>query len=69
MGHWPDDRCFRRIVSPDRTNRAGGDNRTLVGHEMFGKTPQGLLGAVRLGCGLPAWEVPLDAGFLVPTFM
>ncbi len=29
---------LRRIVSADATIRAGGDNRELVGHELFGKT-------------------------------
>lgn len=36
---------LRRIVSADATIRTGGDNRELVGHELFGKT----LGVV--GCG------------------
>jgi D-3-phosphoglycerate dehydrogenase len=29
---------LRRIVSADVTVRAGGDNRDLIGHELFGKT-------------------------------
>jgi phosphoglycerate dehydrogenase-like enzyme len=36
---------LRRIVAADATIRAGGDNRELTGHELFGKT----LGIV--GCG------------------
>jgi phosphoglycerate dehydrogenase-like enzyme len=36
---------LRRIVSADATIRTGGDNRELVGHELFGKT----LGVI--GCG------------------
>jgi phosphoglycerate dehydrogenase-like enzyme len=36
---------LRRIVAADATIRAGGSNRELVGHELFGKT----LGVI--GCG------------------
>jgi len=42
---------LRRIVSADRTARVGGDNRALLGHELFGKT----LGIV--GCGAIGLQV------------
>jgi phosphoglycerate dehydrogenase-like enzyme len=45
---------LRRIVSADTTVRAGGDNREMTGHELFGKT----LGVV--GCGVRVDDVAIE---------